>query len=78
MLELVGLYGTTPFAQPGWADQAEVTLGALTILDPPTQAEVQPLRDARAELADDVRGLSALIHALRGTLVRLGMLKGGA
>jgi len=52
-------------------DQASVTLEntdgeigtRLTISDPPTQAEVQALRDASEELADDVR---ALAHALPG------------
>jgi hypothetical protein len=29
------------------------------------------------ELADDVRALSALIHALRGALVAVGVVKGG-
>ena len=53
------------------ADQAAVTLGntdgeiaGLTISDPPTQAEVQALRDKAEQLADDVRALSAL--ACRG------------
>ncbi|MCL4179114.1 MAG: hypothetical protein KJ072_15400 [Verrucomicrobia bacterium] len=51
------------------ADQATVTLGnsdgeigSLTISDPPTQAEVQVLRDKCDELADDVRALSALVQ----------------
>jgi len=30
-----------------------------------TQAEVQALRDKCEELADDVRALTALVHALR-------------
>jgi hypothetical protein len=34
--------------------------------NPPTQAEVQALRDNCEELADDVRALSTLVHALRG------------
>jgi hypothetical protein len=42
----------------------------------PTQAEVQALRD-KTELADDVRALSALVHALRGALVAEGLMKGG-
>jgi len=45
--------------------------------DPSTQAEVQALRDACEELADDVRALSALVHALRGALVGVGVVKGG-
>jgi hypothetical protein len=45
-----------------------VTLGKenATIGSPPTQAEVQALRNKREELADDVRGLSTLVHATRG------------
>jgi hypothetical protein len=46
--------------------------------DPPTQAEVQVLRDKTEELADDVRALSALVHSLRGALVGVGVVKGGA
>ena len=53
-------------------------IGSPTISDPPTQAEVQALRDACEELADDVRALSALVHALRGALVAVGVVKGGA
>jgi len=66
------------------ADQAAVSLGntygeigGLTISDPPTQAEVQALRDKCGELADDVRALSALVHGLRGALVAVGVVKGG-
>lgn len=45
--------------------------------DPPTQAEVQALRDKCEELADDVRALSTLVHALLGALVAVGVVKGG-
>ena len=41
-------------------------IGGLRISDPPTQAEVQALRDACEELADDVRALSMRGHTLRG------------
>ena len=41
---------------------------SLMIPDPPTQAEVQALRGGCEELADDVRALSAVVHALRGAL----------
>ena len=75
----------TPVVQPSGADQAAVTLGntdgeigGLTISDPPTQAEVQALRDACEELADDVRALSTLVHALRTALVSEGLIKGAA
>jgi hypothetical protein len=81
----IGFYGTVPVVQPAGADQAAVTLGntngeigGLTISDPPTQAEVQALRDKCEELADDVRALSALVHALRGALVAVGVVKGAA
>jgi len=70
--------------QPSGADQAAVTLGnadgeigGITMSDPPNQAEVQALRDKCEELADDVRGLSTLVHALRGALVAVGVVKGG-
>ena len=53
-------------------------IGGLTISDPPTQAEVQALRDKCEELADDVRGLATLVHALRGALGSVGVVKGGA
>jgi len=44
----------------------DAAIGGLTISDPPTQAEVQAHRDKCEELADDVRALSTLVHALRG------------
>ena len=79
----LGFWGATPVAQPSGADQAAVTLGntggeigVLTISDPPTHAEVQALRDKCEELADDVRALSTLAHALRGALVAVGVIKG--
>jgi hypothetical protein len=81
----VGFYGATPVTQPAGASQAAVTLtntdgviGGLTISDPPTQAEVQALRDACEELADDVRALETLVHAMRAALVAVGVLKGSA
>jgi hypothetical protein len=55
----IGFYGVTPATQPAGADQTAVALGhtdgeigGLTISDPPTQAEVQALRDKCEELAD--------------------------
>jgi hypothetical protein len=53
-------------------------IGGLSISDPPTQAQVQALRDRCEEVADDVRALSTLVHALRGALVAVGVIKGGA
>jgi hypothetical protein len=44
-------------------------IGGLTIFDPPTQAELQAMRDKAVGLADDVQVLSALIHLLRGAAV---------
>ena len=80
-----GFWGATPVVQPSGANQAAVTLGntdgeigGLNISDPPTQSEVQALRDKAEELADDVRALSTLVHALRGALVAVGVVKGGA
>jgi len=53
----IGFWGVTPVTQPAGAAQAVVTLGnvdgeisGLTISDPPTQAEVQALRDKCEEL----------------------------
>ena len=50
--EKIELCGATPVTQPAGANQAVVTLGnadgeigGLTISDPPTQGEVQALRD---------------------------------
>jgi hypothetical protein len=81
----IGFYGVTPVTQPAGANQAAVTLGntdgeigGLTISDPPTQAEVQALRDKCEELADDVRALETLVHAMRAALVAVGVLKGAA
>jgi hypothetical protein len=80
----IGFYGVTPVTQPAGISQAAVTLGiadgeiaGLTISDPPTQAEVQALRDKCEELSDDVQALSTLVHALRGALVAVGVVKGG-
>jgi hypothetical protein len=53
-------------------------IAGLTISDPPTQFQVQALRDKCEELADDVRALSALVHDLRAALVAVGITKGGA
>ena len=81
----IGFWGVTPVTQPAGAGQAAVTLGnsdgeigGLSISAPPTQAEVQALRDKCEELADDVRALSTLVHALRTALVNSGLIKGGA
>lgn len=80
----IGFYGVAPVSQPAGPDQAAVTLAntdgeiaSLTISDPPTQAEAQALRDKCEELADDMRAISTLVHALRGALVAVGMVKGG-
>ena len=42
-----------------------------------TLLDVQAPRDVCEGLADDVRALSTLVHALRGALVSEGLLKGG-
>ncbi|HXJ71803.1 MAG TPA: hypothetical protein VNM37_03080, partial [Candidatus Dormibacteraeota bacterium] len=77
----IGFFGATPVVQPSGADQVAVNLGntdgeigGLTISDPPTQAEVQALRDKCEELADDVRALSTLVHAMRSALVAEGLI----
>lgn len=81
----IGFWGVAPITQPAGAGQAAVALvntdgeiAGLTISDPPTQLEIQALRDKCEELADDVRALSTLVHALRTALVNSGLIKGGA
>lgn len=67
------------------ANQVAVTLGntnneigGLTIGATYNQTEVQNLRDKCEELADDVRNLSVLVHALRTALITAGIIKGSA
>jgi hypothetical protein len=81
----VGFWGVAPTTQPSGAGQAAAALantdgaiGGLAISDPPTQLEVQALRDKCEELADDVRALSTLVHALRTALVTSGLITGSA
>jgi hypothetical protein len=61
--------------QPSGASQAAVTLGntdgkigGFTISSAYSQAELQALRNECEELADDVKSVSTLIHALRAAL----------
>lgn len=72
-------------SKPADASQAVVTLGntdneigGLTFSASPTQAECEALRDKCEELADDVRALSTLLHALRTAGVTAGLWKGSA
>ena len=67
------------------AAQAAVTLGntdneigGLTIGAAYSQAQIQALRDKCEELADDVRNLSTLVHALRTALINANIIKGSA
>ena len=67
------------------AAQAAVTLGntdseigGLTIGAVYSRAEVRALRDKCEELADDVRNLSTLVHALRTALINANIIKGSA
>lgn len=67
------------------ADQAVVTFGntngeisGLTIGSSYSQAEVQSLRDKTEELADDVRAVGVLVHALRTAMIAYGIIKGAA
>lgn len=74
---------TLPLAS---ANQAAVTLGntngaigGLTVTNSTAYAtEVGALRDACETLADDVRALSTLIHAIRTALVSATLIKGAA
>ena len=81
----VGSCGVPFVTQPAGADQAAVTvtntdgeIAGLTISDPPTQAEVQDLRDKAGEWTDDLSNHSTLSHSLRTALVTGGLVKGGA
>jgi hypothetical protein len=66
--------------RPGCRDPREHDgkIAGLTISDPPTQAQVQALRDKCEDLADDVRTVSTLVQTLRAALVAIGVVKGGA
>lgn len=79
----IGFWNATPIVQPAHADQAAVTLGntnseisGLTISASYDKLEIEALRDKCEELADDVRALSALVHAQRQALVDAGLIKG--
>ena len=81
----IGFWNATPVVQPVSADQAVVTLGntnseigGLTISAAYSDTEVIALRDKCEELADDVRALSTLLHAIRTALVNSGLIKGSA
>ena len=81
----LALFGVTPVVQPAGAGQATVTMGnangeiaGLTFSATPTQAECNALRDKCEELADDVRAVLVLVHALRTAGVDLGSIKGAA
>jgi hypothetical protein len=82
----IGFWGATPIVQSAGAGQAAETLGntdnaigGLSIGATYSQAEVQALREKCEQLADDVRALSTLIHALRtALLVNAGLIKGAA
>lgn len=81
----LGIGSATAQGTQASADQAAVTLGntnseigGLTIGGTYSQSEVQALRDKCEELADDVRALSTLVHALRTALVNCGIVKGAA
>lgn len=67
------------------ADQAAPTLGnangaigGLTISNPPTQAEVQALRNACETLADDLRAMNTQLQAYKYVLDTAGLSKGSA
>lgn len=80
-----GIGSATPQATQASADQATVTLGNanseisdLTFSAEYSKTEVEALRGKCEELADDVRALSTLVHALRVALVNCGVIKGSA
>jgi len=43
-----------------------------------TPPKLHGLYSDNSELADDVRALATLVHALRGALILMGVVKGGA
>lgn len=72
-------------AQTASADQAATVMGnanseisGLTFSATVVQAEAEALRDKCEELADDVRALHTLVHALRTALINHGIIKGSA
>lgn len=72
-------------AEVAHADQGAVTMGntngeiaALTFSASPTQAECEALRDKCEELADDVRAILVLLHAIRTALITANIIKGSA
>jgi len=80
-----GVGSATPQSTQASADQVAVTLGNanseisdLTFSAQATKAEAEALRDKCEELADDVRNLSTLVHALRTALVNCGVINGAA
>ncbi len=80
-----GIGSATPQATQASASQAAVTLGNanseisdLTFSSDPSKTECEALRDKCEELADDVRNLSTLVHALRTALISCGIIKGSA
>lgn len=74
----LGFFGATKVTKTAVADptafgNADGEIGDLTISDPPTQGEVQALRDKCEELADDCRGLQTKVTALIDALQALGL-----
>jgi hypothetical protein len=52
------------FCKRVWRTNRSSSASSFTISDPPTQGEVQALRDKSEELPDDVRALATLVHTL--------------
>jgi len=63
----VGPCSAVLIALIGWMGKGNSNdvIAGRTIPDPRTHADSQALRDKCEELADDVRALSTLVHALR-------------
>lgn len=85
VFQKIGFWATSPVTQPSGASQGTVTLNTadgaiagLSVSSPPTQGEVEALRDACETLADDVASVLDLVHALRSALVLCGLIKGSA
>lgn len=67
----IGFHGATPTIQRAGAAQAAVATSALTVSNPPTQAEVQAIVTRLASL-------TTLGNETRATLVEKGIMKGSA
>lgn len=81
----LSFFGAAAVTQPAATEQnptsPTTTIGdiaAVSISDPPTQTEMQNLRDKCESLAGDFRADHVLLLAIRAALVNLGLIRGSA